>query len=56
MLCLLAQVVEPQLPSNADWREAGYRFLLEDEEGREEEQGGGSPTKHKPRRSRTLAE
>ncbi len=26
----IMQVVEPQLPSNADWREAGHRYLLED--------------------------
>jgi hypothetical protein len=28
----VTKVVDPQLPSNADWREAGYRFLLEDGE------------------------
>ncbi len=36
------QVVDPQLPSNADWREAGYRFLLEDGEPSDTEAPAGS--------------
>ncbi len=48
-MCVYMQVVDPQLPSNADWREAGYRFLLQDEEGAGGEGEEGS--RRKPRRS-----
>jgi hypothetical protein len=37
------QVTDPQLPSNADWREAGTRFMLQD--------GTASDSDDEPRRA-----